>query len=541
MTHSYRRLLYVCILTFITAFSATVASALECAPGEIKTFNWEHFGREAVKQADVGTQGRISRSTEEKAKYIANAVSNQLNCMRIPPNTSLAGRVDAKRRTGELETGTCEHVTNTLRAAFAGGGIEEKRTLRVYGKKPFGDSMNPAAGSAIDVNRTHMALVVVNDSGKPVAFDLWMHGGQKGTFGRFEQSTWNGLPASTWVTTMAKNGYRWQACYDCAHTTETTPEKMLQELNEQAAKFSGALRFRVVDADSKQAIDGASIMLSGMPKTATANKILYGKTRGGIGEIRDVKAGPYQVQILRDGYVGYKGGPFSFTPPYVMEIAMKKTAQPQSRKVSITAPGEIFVNSTVDFSAEISPSSNNSKRYAWTIDGVRQSNDEGKIRRGYSQKGTHSVLLEVSELFGAQWQKIGEARHTLIVKEKAVQQPQKPQPPANTVNQADVQKQYDSCVQSEKNSLAEAQKQLSMVGQKDAWTFFRCGPIGTNWQMIPSNACCDPFKRDSDKNMTSAAAALQRCGWNEEITKRKAALEKKSAECAGKYPQAVKR
>lgn len=99
-------------------------------------------------------------------------------------------------------------------------------------------------------------------------------------------------------------------------------------------------------------------------------------------------------------------------------------------------------------------------------------------------------------------------------------------------------RQFNECVKGSKDQLEGAQKELARVGQKDAPSYFRCGPIGTNWQMIPSSACCDPFRRDSDKNMAAAAAALQRCGWNEEIQKRQSDAGKKTEECKKKYPEA---
>jgi hypothetical protein len=98
----------------------------------------------------------------------------------------------------------------------------------------------------------------------------------------------------------------------------------------------------------------------------------------------------------------------------------------------------------------------------------------------------------------------------------------------------DAAKRFEACIKSEKESLESANKELARAGQKDAPSFFRCGPIGTNWQMIPSNTCCDPFSRDSDKNMDAAWRALQGCGWKEEIAKRKADLDKKTAACQAK-------
>jgi hypothetical protein len=56
--------------------------------------------------------------------------------------------------------------------------------------------------------------------------------------------------------------------------------------------------------------------------------------------------------------------------------------------------------------------------------------------------------------------------------------------------------------------------------------------------MIPSNTCCEPFRRDSEKNMDAAWAALQRCGWNEEIQKRQVDLTKRTEDCRKKYPGA---
>ncbi len=103
-----------------------------------------------------------------------------------------------------------------------------------------------------------------------------------------------------------------------------------------------------------------------------------------------------------------------------------------------------------------------------------------------------------------------------------------------TTNVEEKTRQFNECVKGSKDQLEGARKELARVGQKDAPMFFRCGPIGTNWQMIPSNTCCDPFRRDSDKNMEAAAAALQRCGWNEEIQKRQSALVKKSRKPQGR-------
>ena len=107
-----------------------------------------------------------------------------------------------------------------------------------------------------------------------------------------------------------------------------------------------------------------------------------------------------------------------------------------------------------------------------------------------------------------------------------------------TTNVEEQTRQFNECVKGSKDQLEGARKELARVGQKDAPSYFRCGPIGTNWQMIPSSACCDPFRRDSDKNMEAAAAALQRCGWNEEIQKRQSDVGKKTEECKKKYPEA---
>ena len=142
------------------------------------------------------------QSTEERAKYIAQEVGRQLNAMHVMPNTNMLTRGMSWKRYGDQAVGTCEHVTESLKDAMSGGGINEQRLLRIFGEKSAVRSANP-----FDVNRNHMALAMVGDNGELISYDLWMHGGEHGTFAKFDESIWNGQSVETWSEIMQKNGY----------------------------------------------------------------------------------------------------------------------------------------------------------------------------------------------------------------------------------------------------------------------------------------------------------------------------------------------
>lgn len=60
-------------------------------------------------------------------------------------------------------------------------------------------------------------------------------------------------------------------------------------------------------------------------------------------------------------------------------------------------------------------------------------------------------------------------------------------------------------------------------------SWFRCGPIGADWQMIADQKCCEEFEKHRAE--PGAWEALQRCGWDTEVRKRKEQLEKTIQAC----------
>jgi hypothetical protein len=166
--------------------------------------------------------------------------------------------------------------------------------------------------------------------------------------------------------------------------------------------------------------------------------------------------------------------------------------------------------------------------------------------------GRLNLIAEAFMLYNKQYVKLADARYTVMVEDEEKKPDKKPEekkpdakkpdakkpdpkpqpPPAQKTGRScqDIQKEYEQCFQSEKKSYEESVAWSQKVGQKDYWTLFRCGDIGTDWQIIPSKECCDPWRKSQDHE------ALQRCGWKEELARKKAALDKRMDECRKKYP-----
>ena len=119
------------------------------------TFDWRRFGARVATEAktDPTIRRQVEGSEEALRKHIAHEVGQKLNAMGVMPNTNNIERGVSWTRYGNQAIGTCQHVSDSLKAAMIGGGLEEGRLVRVFGQKPLSRVRGP-----FDVNTTHMAL-----------------------------------------------------------------------------------------------------------------------------------------------------------------------------------------------------------------------------------------------------------------------------------------------------------------------------------------------------------------------------------------------
>jgi hypothetical protein len=93
----------------------------------------------------------------------------------------------------------------------------------------------------------------------------------------------------------------------------------------------------------------------------------------------------------------------------------------------------------------------------------------------------------------------------------------------------------EPCWKSEYDYHKQAVDYLPKIHLPNAFAFYSCQPMHSA-QSSPSKACCDAYYGTrNDKGMWEKAwSILQDCGWKDEIEKRRLALEKQKADCAGK-------
>jgi hypothetical protein len=89
-----------------------------------------------------------------------------------------------------------------------------------------------------------------------------------------------------------------------------------------------------------------------------------------------------------------------------------------------------------------------------------------------------------------------------------------------------------ACAKSEQEAYDRGVVWLPRIHDKDAFSKFSCQPMHSA-QETPSKACCDAYygTRNEKGMWDKAWDVLQECGWKDEIAKRKAAYDKKLAEC----------
>jgi hypothetical protein len=301
---------------------------------QIVNFDWKHFGKKVIDDADYLTKKLIGKSPEARARYIAHEVGRKLNAMKVMPNTSMLTRGVSKARYDDQSIGTCEHVTESLKDAMTGGGIDERRLLRIFGEKSAVRSANP-----FDVNRNHMALAMVGDEGRIVSYDLWMHGGEHGTFGGFDDSIWNGQDVQAWSDIMQKNGYLKQACEDCPDRSLKAPYQMIESLKDQAelvtrvltAVPKGAVRFIVTDAKTGKALPNASVTVDGAVNSPV-EKIRQSSSTDDAGAVtlNGIAQGPYLVFARHFSCTPYESGLLNLKPRSSLNIHLQCEEKPQA-------------------------------------------------------------------------------------------------------------------------------------------------------------------------------------------------------------------
>lgn len=310
------------------------AGAKDYTTKQVVNFDWKKFGKKVIEDADYFEKKRIGKSAEARARYIAHEVGRKLNAMKVMPNTSMLTRGVSKARYDDQTIGTCEHVTESLKDAMTGGGIDERRLLRIFGEKSAVRSAN-----RFDVNRNHMALAMVGDDGKIVSYDLWMHGGEHGTFGRFDDSIWNGQDVEAWSTIMQKNGYLKQACEDCVDRSLKAPYQMIESLQEQAelvtrlatAVPKGAVRFIVTDAKTGKALPNASVKVDGAVNSPVENiRQSSSADDAGAVTLNGIAQGPYTVFASHPLCTPYESGLLNLKPRSSLNIHLQCAEEPRA-------------------------------------------------------------------------------------------------------------------------------------------------------------------------------------------------------------------
>lgn len=296
---------------------ATALLRAQQAPDPVN-FDWRAFGRQAVEGADYTTRRRLAQSAEERVQFIAAEVGRQLNALRIMPNTNFVERGVSWTRHGSQALGTCEHVTDSLKDALVGAGVDERRLLRVFGEKRGAQSLN-----LFDVNRNHMALAYVREDGQVASYDLWAHGGEHGTFGRFDGSVWAGQDLATWSKVMERYGYGRQACEDCLDRNLNVPYLFLEAVADQVAMVAqaqrvvptGAIRFVVKDNATGDPLGNARIVVDGAINSPVERIRVTGTTDGtGTATIGGIVEGPYTVTTSHANCPAYTSGMTHLTP-----------------------------------------------------------------------------------------------------------------------------------------------------------------------------------------------------------------------------------
>ena len=204
------------VLSLLTVFSLRAVAQ----SNDPLTFNWNEYG----KQVAAGMP-RSVRDPVERIKFVADAVGSKLKQQGITPNVSLVGRGISGVTFGDLTLGTCDDVSESLRDALYGAGVNAEDVLLQVSIR-----QNPIQGTGLDVvNMSHASLVVFIEK-KPYVFDLWMHGATTGEFSGFSKSVWSALDPAAYLATLMKWGYSQFYCHNCTDRNKRSGEDFLAAL-----------------------------------------------------------------------------------------------------------------------------------------------------------------------------------------------------------------------------------------------------------------------------------------------------------------------
>lgn len=208
--------IFAAVLSVLTAFSLTAVAQ----SNDPLTFNWNEYG----KQVAAGMPRSI-RDPVERIKFVADAVGSKLKQQGITPNVSLVGRGISGVTFGDLTLGTCDDVSEALRDALYGAGMNAEDVLLQVSIR-----QNPIQGTGLDlVNMSHASLVVFIEK-KPYVFDLWMHGATTGEFSGFSKSVWSALDPAAYLAALMKWGYSQFYCHNCTDRNKRSGEDFLAAL-----------------------------------------------------------------------------------------------------------------------------------------------------------------------------------------------------------------------------------------------------------------------------------------------------------------------
>jgi hypothetical protein len=166
-----------------------------------------------------------------------------------------------------------------------------------------------------------------------------MHGGEHGTFGRFEDSIWNGQDVEAWSAIMQKNGYLKQACEDCTDRSLKAPYQMIESLRDQAEMVTrlaaavpkGSVRFIVTDAKTGKALPNASVTVDGAVNSPVENIRQSSSTDdAGAVTLNGITQGPYKVFARHSSCTSYESGLLNLKPRSSLNIHLQCEEEAQS-------------------------------------------------------------------------------------------------------------------------------------------------------------------------------------------------------------------
>jgi hypothetical protein len=172
----------------------------EILPTTAVNYDWQAFGHALFKNETEASK------SDELAILVADAVSRELDRLGVLPNCDENGRKYAKKKFGlsHSSIGTCGQVSEALKNAFIGAGIQPTNVKIISGLRP--NRLNGLPDLSDPWNIDHAAVLYFSEAG-PRIYDLWFAGRDQGRYGLLSKSAWRGAPVRLWLKRMRKLGY----------------------------------------------------------------------------------------------------------------------------------------------------------------------------------------------------------------------------------------------------------------------------------------------------------------------------------------------